>query len=184
MTGDNRAHDFSVSTSFKDGISPTRTSMIVSCVSSVGSVWARTLDDLTEQAAGKSTRSMIRTRDWIRTYSPTSWGRSLGMVEMDRRWPNLAVRVRLLPDNLRSSLPPRTSTMASTSQQTTGQDDALSTLDVFIQGLSLAKDTCGIPPAQIALGSALLLLTMIRVYFPHMLRRQISDSHCLGHHGQ
>jgi hypothetical protein len=62
--------------------------------------------------------------------------------------------------------PPRfVETMASTSQPK-GHDDALSTLDLVIQTLTLAKDTCGIPPAQVALGSAVALLTMIKVYFP------------------
>ena len=56
--------------------------------------------------------------------------------------------------------------MASTPQPPRGRDGALSTLDTLIQVLSLAKDTCGIPPAQIALGSAVVLLTMIRVSFP------------------
>ena len=56
--------------------------------------------------------------------------------------------------------------MASRSQSPKGRDGALSTLDVLIQVLGLAKDTCGIPPAQIALGSAVVLLTMIRVRFP------------------
>jgi hypothetical protein len=54
--------------------------------------------------------------------------------------------------------------MAS-SQQQKGRDGVLSTLDVFIQALNVAKDSCGIPPAQIAFGSASVLLTMIRVYF-------------------
>jgi hypothetical protein len=57
--------------------------------------------------------------------------------------------------------------MASTSQQQEGRDRLLSTLDVFIQVLNLAKDTCGIPPAQVAFGSASVLLTMIRVRFPY-----------------
>jgi hypothetical protein len=52
--------------------------------------------------------------------------------------------------------------MAS-SQQQTARDGVLSTLDVFIQALNFAKDSCGIPPAQIAFGSASVLLTMIRV---------------------
>ena len=51
-------------------------------------------------------------------------------------------------------------------QRSKGRDGALAALDVFIQGLNLAKDTCGIPPAQIALGSASVLLTMIRARFP------------------
>ena len=55
--------------------------------------------------------------------------------------------------------------MASTSQPPKGRDGALSTLDALIQVLTIAKDTCGIPPAQIALGSAVVLLAMIRVRF-------------------
>ena len=47
-----------------------------------------------------------------------------------------------------------------------GRDVVLSTLDVVILGLNLAKDACPIPPAQIALGSASVILTIIRVCFP------------------
>ena len=56
--------------------------------------------------------------------------------------------------------------MAPTSQRPKGRDAVLSTLDVFIQALNLAKDACGIPPAQVAFGSASVLLTMIRVPSP------------------
>ena len=54
--------------------------------------------------------------------------------------------------------------MAS-SQQQKGRDGVLTTLDLSIQALNIAKDACGIPPAQVALGSASVLLTMIRVRF-------------------
>jgi hypothetical protein len=67
------------------------------------------------------------------------------------------------------SHPPPLSTMASASQQQKGRNVVLPTLDVFIQALNIAKDACGIPPAQIALGSASTLLTMIRVRFPLLL---------------
>ena len=63
--------------------------------------------------------------------------------------------------------------MTSTSQQPKGRDSALSTFDAFIQTLTLAKDTCGILPAQIALGSAIALLTMIRVCFPPLRENQL-----------
>ena len=53
--------------------------------------------------------------------------------------------------------------MASPSQRPKGRDGVISTLDLVIQGLTLAKDTCGFPPAQAALGAAGVLLTMIRV---------------------
>jgi hypothetical protein len=65
-----------------------------------------------------------------------------------------------------SSRLPRVTTMDSTSQQPKGRDSAISTLDAIIQVLSLAKDVCGIPPAQAALASAVILLTMIRVPNP------------------
>ena len=52
--------------------------------------------------------------------------------------------------------------MAS-SQQPKECDGVLTTLDLFIQTLNIAKDACGIPPAQVAFGSASVLLTMIRV---------------------
>ena len=57
--------------------------------------------------------------------------------------------------------------MAFTSQGPEGRDDTLLTLDVFIQALGLAEDTCGIPLAQVAFGSTRVLLTRIRVCFPY-----------------
>lgn len=60
--------------------------------------------------------------------------------------------------------------MTSTSQKSKGRDGALSALDAVILVLNLAKDTCGVPPAQIALGSAAALLTGIRVRFLPTLR--------------
>jgi hypothetical protein len=73
--------------------------------------------------------------------------------------------------------------MASTPQQP--KDGVLPTLDVFIQVLNTAKDTCGIPPAQVAFGSAGVLLTMIRVRPPLPCEE---DGHltCVfpGHDGQ
>jgi hypothetical protein len=75
--------------------------------------------------------------------------------------------------------------MASTSQQQKGRDRVLPTLDVFIQVLNIAKDACGIPPAQIALGSASTLLTMIQVRFPLLLRKdQLLTPAYPGHFGQ
>jgi hypothetical protein len=75
--------------------------------------------------------------------------------------------------------------MASTSQQQKGRNRVIPTLDVFIQALNIAKDACGIPPAQIALGSASTLLTMIRVRFPLLLSKNQPLTHAyLGHLGQ
>ena len=56
--------------------------------------------------------------------------------------------------------------MVSISQRPKGHGGAVSALDVVIQTLTLAGGACGVPPAQIALGSTLVLLTMIRVRFP------------------
>jgi hypothetical protein len=73
--------------------------------------------------------------------------------------------------------------MAS-SQQQKGRDGVLSTLDVFIQALDFAKDSCGIPPAQIAIGSASVLLTMIRVRFLFFREEMLLIRVYLGHDGQ
>ena len=45
------------------------------------------------------------------------------------------------------------------------RENALSLLDGAIKALDLAKDVCGIPPAQAVFGSVSVLLTMIRVRF-------------------
>ena len=57
-------------------------------------------------------------------------------------------------------------TMATKSPQLKGRDRAVSTLNVLIQVLNLAKDTCGVPPAQVAFGSAVVLLTLIKASPP------------------
>jgi hypothetical protein len=75
--------------------------------------------------------------------------------------------------------------MASTSQRQKGRNVVLPTLDVFIQVLNIAKDACGIPPAQIALSSASTLLTMIRVRFPLLLNKdRLLTPAYPGHLGQ
>ena len=75
--------------------------------------------------------------------------------------------------------------MTSTSHQEQRRDVVLPTLDVLIQTLIIAKDACGIPPAQIALGSASALLTMIRVRPPPFLREsKLLTDICVGHDGQ
>ena len=73
--------------------------------------------------------------------------------------------------------------MASALKQQKDRDGLLSTLDVCIQAVNLAKDTCGIPIAQAAFASASVLLAMIRV-LSHTTRRQTCDSLYLGHDGQ
>ena len=57
--------------------------------------------------------------------------------------------------------------MEAKSSQQKGRENLLSSLNVAIDFLSLAKDSCGsIPPAQVAFGSVSILLTMIKVRFP------------------
>ena len=75
---------------------------------------------------------------------------------------------------------PRVSTMAS-SQRPKGRDGDISTLDMLIQTLNVAKGACGIPPAQIVFGSAGVLLAMIRVRFPLPCQDELLK-HC--HPGQ
>jgi hypothetical protein len=70
------------------------------------------------------------------------------------------------------------------SQPPKEHDGVLSTLNVLIQALDIAKDVCGIPPAQIALGSASVLLTMIRVCFPMLCEDEPLTRAFLGHDGQ
>ena len=53
--------------------------------------------------------------------------------------------------------------MVPPSQRPKGQDSVLSTLNVAIDILNLAKDLSGILPARAAFGSVSVLLTMIRV---------------------
>ena len=57
--------------------------------------------------------------------------------------------------------------MGTESPQLKGRDRALSTLDALIQILDVAKNACGIPPAQVAFGSTSTLLTIIRVCSPY-----------------
>ena len=53
--------------------------------------------------------------------------------------------------------------MDANSKRQKRKENALSLLDVAIGALNLAKDVCGIPPAQAVFGSVSILLTMIRV---------------------
>ena len=55
--------------------------------------------------------------------------------------------------------------MDAESQPTKGQNGVLSSLNVAIEVLNIAKDVSGIAPAQAVFGSVSILLTMIRVRF-------------------
>jgi hypothetical protein len=70
------------------------------------------------------------------------------------------------------------------SHQPKGRDGVLTALDLLIQTLNIAKDACGIPPAQVAFSSASVLLTMIRVRVSPLHEEKNPDSRCVGHDGQ
>jgi hypothetical protein len=55
--------------------------------------------------------------------------------------------------------------MADNSQRPKGRDGVLSSLNVAIDGLNLAKEVSSITPAKAVFGSVAILLTMIRVGF-------------------
>ena len=61
--------------------------------------------------------------------------------------------------------------MFSSSDKSKQRDVTLSALDGIIQVLSVVKDGCGVPSARIALGSACVLLTTIKVRPPSSLTR-------------
>jgi hypothetical protein len=60
---------------------------------------------------------------------------------------------------------PPASTMDANPQRPKGRDGALSSLNMAIDALNLAKDIVDIAPARAAFGSVIALLTMIRVCF-------------------
>jgi hypothetical protein len=82
---------------------------------------------------------------------------------------------RLLPSGLgriltacsprRSHAATSSSTMDANSQRQKGRDDALSSLNMAVDAINLAKDIVDIAPAKAAFGSVSALLTMIRVRF-------------------
>ena len=59
----------------------------------------------------------------------------------------------------------RVLTMTPKSQQSKARDGVLSTLNVAIETLNLAKEISSITPAKVAFGSVSALLTMIKVRF-------------------
>ena len=53
--------------------------------------------------------------------------------------------------------------MTDKSQQPKGRDGVLSTLNLAIDGLNLAKEVSSVTPAKAAFGTVAILLAMIRV---------------------
>ena len=75
------------------------------------------------------------------------------------------VRVRNIspPLTVLSHLVPPVSTMKPGPQQPKEREGTISTLNVLIEALNLAKEASSITPAKAVLGSASILLAMIRV---------------------
>ena len=74
--------------------------------------------------------------------------------------------------------------MKDDSQQPEGRDGVLSSLNMAIDGLNLAKELSSITPAKAVCGAAAVLLTMIRVS-SLLLCDGIHQVHTYsGHHGQ
>ena len=74
--------------------------------------------------------------------------------------------------------------MFSGHQGSKWRDTTLSMLDRVVQGLNVAKDVCGIPPAEIALGVACVLLTTIKVQLRFPCDNELSIHAYSGHNVQ
>lgn len=74
--------------------------------------------------------------------------------------------------------------MTSVFQRQKGREGLRLTLGVFIQTLNLAKDTCGVPPAEAAFGCAGVLLTMILVRSLPLYEYELLDRVSAGYHGK
>jgi len=61
---------------------------------------------------------------------------------------------------------PQVSTMEVRPQRPKGRDGALSSLNIAIEAMNLAKEVSSITPAKAVFGSVSILLTMVRVRFP------------------
>ena len=80
---------------------------------------------------------------------------------------------------------PRASTMpASETPRREERDGTLSSLNMAIDALNLARDVCNIAPAQAAFGGASALLTMIRVRGFRFCANGFPTFLSPGHHGQ
>ena len=74
--------------------------------------------------------------------------------------------------------------MSAESRKSKRRDGVLAGLDVATQLLSVAKDACGFPPAQIALGAVCTLLTIIKVHSLLYLEERRPVHVYSGYHGQ
>ena len=112
------------------------------------------------------------------------------------KWPLIRTKCYVLLVLLASAYPlvacaphrvsqmPRPSTMQTNSQRPGGRDGVLSTLNVTIKALNLAKEICSITPAKAAFGSVVTLLAMIRVCFLLSVDYELPVYASLGVDGQ
>jgi len=74
--------------------------------------------------------------------------------------------------------------MATKSQQPKGRDGALSSLNMAIDALNLAKEVSSITPAKAVFGTVSILLTMIRVRFVLFCSEMLQVHTWSGFNGQ
>jgi len=74
--------------------------------------------------------------------------------------------------------------MQAKSQRPKGRDGAISSLNVAIEGLNLAKEVASVTPAKAVFGSVSILLVMIRVCFFIFCDETAQIHMHPGHHGQ
>ena len=74
--------------------------------------------------------------------------------------------------------------MTDKSQQPKGRDGVLSSLNMAIDGLNLAKEISSITPAKAVFGSVAILLTMIKVCFFTFCVETVQVHTEPGHDGQ
>ena len=74
--------------------------------------------------------------------------------------------------------------MASNPQKSKSLEGVLSKMDIAIQRLRSAWNACDVVPARIALGSAFVLLSIIRVRFLRFFDERLRTHVYPGHLGQ
>jgi len=82
------------------------------------------------------------------------------------------------------SPPPWVSTMQTESQRPKTRDGVISSLNIAIEGLNLAKEVANITPAKAVFGSASALLTLIKVCFLFFCDEATQTHTWPGHHDQ
>ena len=74
--------------------------------------------------------------------------------------------------------------MEAKSQRPKGRDVTISSLNVAIEAMNLAKEVSSITPAKAVFGSVNILLTMVRVRVPVSYDRESHVHKCIGFDGQ